>query len=460
MNKRIQKINSALALLVALPCFGALAATDSSSPGILGKNDWLFYRYEITEASDAPFTEVSIDLISRLNREFARNGVTMAMTMVPIKMRIYAEFLPPDIKPKDDMLNNYARMGKLLQNAGVNFIDMNTAFMNSPMRLSDTPLYMRLDTHWAPSGALLGAEAIKAGIDSIPELKKVVDRIPAQEFKLTWDKRKVNSRGRDLIAQLPKGTPSPAPEQLLIFRVTKAGAADNLLAENTGPGITLVGSSYSHAWTSFPEALRFTLQRDLLSISVGADQGSWVGMESYLRNDAFQSQRPEMVIWEMPERDMRAPPNYKYREARYVVDNTDWLLRSAAWIQKNCAPSASKASIEATGLAAQGEVKAAATTPADFVELSFDKPVGTLDYLSANLVSNGSKKISVEVMDTSGAASKFTVATSGEDTPHILRIAIPATGKTYNKLRITPGNTDGFSLKDVQVCRLPEDLLK
>jgi alginate O-acetyltransferase complex protein AlgJ len=75
------------------------------------------------------------------------------------------------------------------------------------------------------------------------------------------------------------------------------------------------------------------LQRNLLDISIPVDQGPWVGMEAYLRDDAFKTNRPKLIIWEIPEREMRSPPNYKYRDARYVIDNTEWLSRIAALLK-------------------------------------------------------------------------------------------------------------------------------
>ena len=61
-------------------------------------------------------------------------------------------------------------------------------------------------------------------------------------------------------------------------------------------------------------------------------------MESYLKDEAFQANPPKLLIWEMPERDMRAPPDYKYREARYVMGNAEWLKRVTELVQKAPAP--------------------------------------------------------------------------------------------------------------------------
>ena len=100
----------------ALGMTSALAA--DAAPGIVGKNDWLFYRYELSEAPDAAMTAESIALIQRFNKVLAANGVSMAVTMVPLKMRIYAEHLPDSIKLNDYVSGNYERMTKALQAAG------------------------------------------------------------------------------------------------------------------------------------------------------------------------------------------------------------------------------------------------------------------------------------------------------------------------------------------------------
>ena len=223
-----------------------------------------------------------------------------------------------------------------------------------------------------------------------------------------------------------------------------------------------MGSSYSRGWTRFAESLRYTLQRDILTIAVGADQGSWIGMESYLMDDAFQTKKPKLIIWEMPERDMRAPPNYQYREARYLLDNTEWLLRASAWVQSSCAPSAVSAKIIAGGPARAGgaEVKTGATSDADFIRVNFEKPMDKLDYLSAHVSTAGSKSIVLEASGAGENTRKFTVAAAGDGAMHVLKSPLPGAGAGFTKLRIFPGKSSGFAMKDLRVCRQPEDLLK
>jgi len=189
----------------------------------------------------------------------------------------------------------------------------------------------------------------------------------------------------------------------------------------------------------------------VLSVSVGADQGSWVGMESYLRDDAFQGSPPKLLIWEMPERDMRAPPNYSFRDARYLSDNTEWLLRASAWVQRTCKPSSVTAKM--------GAAPAGATGDADFVEITFDKPLAKLDYLSMQAVVAGSKSVTLEASGPGVTTRKFVVGVAGDDTAHALKAPLPSNGAGFNKVKLYPGKASKVSLANLQVCRQPEDLL-
>lgn len=444
-----------------------VAYAADSAPGIVGKNDWLFYRYEMSDASDAAMTDTSLGLIQHFNKVLSANGIKLAVVMVPLKMRIYAEHLPDSIKVNDYMGHNYERMSKALQAAEVNVIDLNAAFLNSPKRNSDTPLFFRLDTHWTPTGAMLAAETIKAGINANPALKKALDATPEESFKIVIGNRKRPSKGRDLVEQLPPNSLTFAPEQITQVTVNRAQPPKEDLLGNRPPiGLTLVGSSYSHDWTGFADALRYALQRDILSIGVGADKGSWVGMESYLRDDAFQTKAPKMLIWEIPERDMRAPPNYEFREARYVSNNTEWLLRVSAWVQTSCRPSTVTAKLAPVGLASKaanlkgGEVATGPTNDGDFIEIGFDKPIEKLDYLVARATAAGSKTITVEGSGPGVATRRFTLNMPGDDDTHTLKTPLPSNGNGFVKVRIFPGKSNSFALQNLQVCRQPEDLLK
>ena len=440
-------------------------AADAAT-GILGRNEWLFYRYEMTDARDAEKTNVTLDLIQRFNKVLAANNIALGVAMVPLKMRIYAEHLPDDVKINDYMGGNNERMTKVLRDAGVHVMDLNTAFLNSPKRASDSPLFFRLDQNWSPSGVLVAAEAVKAGILAAPMLKNALDAMPEEEFRVVLGNRKRASKGRDLVQYLPPNSPSFAPEQVAPVTVNRVQPPKvDALGNRVSSGITLLGSGYSHDWTGFADALRYVLQRDVLSIGVGTDRGSWVGMETYLRSNAFQTKAPKILIWEMPERDMRAPPDYQYRDARYQSDNNEWLLRVSALVQTECRPSSVATKLTSNGLAANkgnwkgGEIVTGPVNDDDFIEVGFDKPIDKHDYLWVRAAVNGAKAVVFEGSGPGVVPRRFTLNVSGDEPQHAFKIPLLSRGVGFTKLRIFPGQISSFSLQGIQVCRQPDDLL-
>lgn len=451
-------------LLSLMGAHGGVCASDEPPVGILGKDQWLYYRYELTEPIDENATLQTIDLIQRFSKLLQASGVTLAVAMVPIKMRIYAEHLPDDVKLNPYMANDYARMSSALAQHGVHVLDLNTPFLTSSLRNSSTPLFYRLDTHWSLAGAMVAAEAVKTGIEANPVLRQLVSSMPRREYTIAYGTRKIPSAGRDLIAQLPRNSIKFAYEQVTPISITAKQTTSTGLTDSTvAPGVALLGSSYSKDWTGFADGLRYVLQRDVFSMGVGADQGSWVGMEAYLRDDGFQLNPPQLLIWEMPERDMRAPPDYKYREARYWSRNSDWLLRVAALVQKTCDPSPKLVRIAPVGLGARAtrapEVRADRTSDQDFVELEFDRPLDRFEYLSFRMGANSSHTMTLDAVTDVKSSKRFEFSAQGNDSPHQVRMPLPVDKGSVTRVRIVPGKTTSFSLAKPEVCRLPEKLL-
>lgn len=326
MRKRT--VNKLLCAVLACSAFGMGTAQAQSGAPIVGKNEWLFTPYEFATPDDASDTEATLQLLQKVNKLFERTGIALALVIVPSKIRIYSDQLPDNKKLDAYTADKYENVAKTLRAGGVNVVNLNQPFLTNPQRTSDSPFFLRLDTHWSPSGAMLAAETIKAEIDRAPALKAALAATPEEKYIVTWTKQRVNQRARDLVKLMPADAPSFAPEQTLQFKTTRAKESQaGLLSAGDNVGITVIGSSYTNKNTGYPDAIRFTLQRDLLDISIPVDQGPWVGMEAYLKDEAFKTKKPKLIIWEIPEREMRSPPNYKFRDARYVSDNNAWLSR-------------------------------------------------------------------------------------------------------------------------------------
>jgi alginate O-acetyltransferase complex protein AlgJ len=327
MKKRT--INKILGAVLLGSAFGMTAVHADGYQPVIGKNNWLFTPYEFAHPEDAADTEATVQLMQKVNKLFERSGIALALLIVPSKIRIYSDQLPDNKKLDAYTADKYENVAKTLLAGGVNVVNLNQPYLTSPQRTGDTPFFLRLDTHWAPSGALLAAETVKAEIDRTPSLKAALAATPEEKYTLVWTKQKVNQRARDLVKLMPAAEAQGyAPEQTLQFKAVRVKESQaGLLAGGDNVGITVIGSSYTNKNTGYPDGLRYTLQRDLLDISIPVDQGPWVGMEAYLKDEAFKTRKPKLIIWEIPERELRSPPNYKFRDARYVSDNNAWLAR-------------------------------------------------------------------------------------------------------------------------------------
>jgi alginate O-acetyltransferase complex protein AlgJ len=467
MDKYILNLAQILICIIFVNAFSiskAQARGGDITPSFVGKNDWLFYSGEFADEVDKSATLSSVEVIQRFNRILSRNGIAMAFVMVPLKIRIYPEFLPDNVTLNPYTLGNYDRLVKALRDMGVNVIDLNSAFMSSPKRNNfNSPLFIRLDTHWSPEGALLAAETVRKEIDAQSILKAAMETVQEEQFRFSWGDKKVNTPSRNLILALPTGSPNFGDEPLLSMKVSRVVNSDvkNLLSGNLAPSVTLIGSSYSSIVYQFPLALRYTLQRDVLAISVEATHGPWDAMETYLRDDSFQTSKPKLLLWEIPERDMRGPPDFKYRPARYRSDNEEWLLRAAAWVQGACNVSPVVGTIVAGGLVNEvsDKVTATLTTENDYFEIDFDKPLSKLDYLSASISLTASNKVILEATRDGGSSRKFEIPIMGDSIPHNLRVPLLTKGEGFTKVKIYPGKGGPFKFSEFQICRQPDDLL-
>jgi len=189
------------------------------SPVIIRKDQWLFYRPEMIQPTDEHSINISLDLVQRFNKILAAYGTTLAYAIVPIKMRIYADFLPEQAKLSPYMTTNYERIIKVLKAKGVNAVDVNTAMMKSPIRTSISPIFLKGDTHWSQLGGMVVVEAIKDEILENHLLKKAYDATPAEKYTMEFRKKLYTLKGGDLRNGLPADYPKHALEQTLLFDI-------------------------------------------------------------------------------------------------------------------------------------------------------------------------------------------------------------------------------------------------
>ena len=434
-----------LSVLVSFFSFQAFAVTTS----IVGKDDWLFYQYEIFDNSAKQDISQNTDLVSKINKLLKMNEIELLVALVPLKMRIYSEYLEPNRDLLNPFMeNNYDNVAIKFSEEGVNFANLNEAFLKSSERNSSTPLYFKYDTHWSPSGGMLAAQTIKSTIENTPALKDAFEKTPITEYNLfkggiiNWPKGDLTSA-----KSLPPGYVSKGIERGENYSAVRRDNKNlGLFDGGDNSDLIEIGSSYSEKWTLFPEAIQFTLQRNPTFYAITADKGPWYAMLAMLQDSTFQKQRTKLVIWELLERELRVLPDYPYRAPRYKFNNQEWLYRAAALIEKKCSLSNLEVSVV-------DKINGKQSKETDFVEVAFPKGSNKMNYLS--FYEKGTSLIKVELFtpEKNAATMTFELPASKES---IVKVPLYSTKGNVSKIRIFPGATAGFKAENFQICNQPE----
>jgi alginate O-acetyltransferase complex protein AlgJ len=445
-----------LAFSLALTPFITSAQT-LGNLAIPGKNQWLFYGVEFSDASVQDKTNESVDLIALVNGQLKDNGVALLLALAPIKARIYKQHLPDD-KPLTPYLDsNYKRMRDILLAKGVVSADINTAF-SDPAVAADSGLYYRLDSHWSQRGALLAGETVKKEIENRPEFKSALAPLPPLPMKLIEHKKTRLSKARDL-TQLMSADEAKKyeSEPFLPIQFQRTAPSSSLTGAEEVPGVVLVGSSYSQEWTGFPDSIRYYLQKDVGNYSLDASIGQWVGFYRYLQSDAYHLSSPKLVVWEIPERDMVATPDFKYRDARYQMHRIDWSMGATAWAQRNC--QAGQGSVKGLGSGAKTAktkdttaIQISGAAADTYIDIEVFNAAKGADYIDARVASSSDQTLAVEVV-AGKKRSLPTVKLIGDGQAHVLRIPLTSSEGVVTKARIVFSGPANVELSGVRICQ-------
>jgi len=423
---------------------------------IVGKNGWLFASYATVHEQQDSEVLASVELIKKANQILKKANIRLVVITVPFKMELYHEYLPDGIELSRYMKDfNDATLSRLSE-SGVAVIDLKKAFHQAIQNDPQTLLFYKLDTHWTHSGTIVAAKTVQQGLSSDPNLRKIYDAIPAVPFTLNWDKRAyVQSKIRDLVKSVPSNLSAYPPERTKSFTVIRGGetASAPLTGESQGGELVLVGSSASGDWLRFPDALRYSLQRNILNFSIDADTGFWAVLRGYLQSDHFQKKKPSLLIWEIPAQAFPGGPNLPWRLERYKTHPQLWLLQIAALTETVCDPVSVKIEVRAGAGFPTGPEPA--NSKRSDLEIQFDKPLDASMYLRANAVTNGTQQLMVEAWSKQQLKNRMNVDVGTDGINHALRVPIGVGLKEISQLKVT-----GISaLRDVQICRYSENWL-
>jgi alginate O-acetyltransferase complex protein AlgJ len=263
---------------------------EGKSGVVIGSDGWLFTSEDFA-TSDNDEAEIAdkLSVIKSVQAKLQQQNIKLVVALIPDKSRVYQEYLGRYLRPAK-LEARYQTFRKSLQDSNIVAPDILEAL--SDMKTT-TAVFLKADTHWTPAGAKATADVIFKSSAPL-----VADQ-PKKQFATSQAAPAIYAS--DLRKFIPLGWFATEGEKVATAKTTEVNATSDLLGQTTVP-ITLVGTSYSaiEIW-NFAGALE---QAFSLNVANQAKEG--LGpippMMEYLASKDIIVNRPQMVIWEFPER--------------------------------------------------------------------------------------------------------------------------------------------------------------
>lgn len=283
----------------------------------LGRDGWLFSTEELQFQEQAVQAQKArMAILTQAQKALVARRVQLLVVLVPDKARVLAGQTAQGRYPAWNAAR-YPQALAALRAAGVPVVDLWPVLQSA----ADQPaLYYRTDTHWNQLGAERAAQAVAQAV------RQLAPDLPTAQFVTTQqpEAERVGDLLRMMGLQAMPGALRPAPEreapaQTLaqpragapaggLLDAPAGAAAPSLLGDGAGaggPAVALVGSSYSRRG-NFDGYLAQALGAEVLNMA--KDGGGFIqAMAAYVADQAFKTQAPRVLIWEIPERVLSAP---------------------------------------------------------------------------------------------------------------------------------------------------------
>lgn len=276
----------------------------------VGREGWLFLTEELRFHADAEAKmAVRVDLLAAAASALGQMNVKLVIALVPDKARVYPQYLASGKMP-DYTRARYQAAINALQSRDVHVVDLLGALR---LAAENGDVYYRSDTHWNQAGAQVAAKAVAAKVvqlDGTLGTSEFVTEVSTTRTQRPGDLLKL--MGLDHAADFLR--PPVDAEPVVTTRQTAALSTD-LFGDEAVP-VVLTGTSYSLRG-NFHGFLQQALASEVLNTA--KDGGGLLGAAtSYLKDAAFRSSKPRVLVWEIPERLLAAE----------LKDEANWLLET------------------------------------------------------------------------------------------------------------------------------------
>ncbi|MFW3894702.1 alginate O-acetyltransferase AlgX-related protein [Pseudomonas bharatica] len=268
-----------------------------------GCPQWLFISDELKiNRHAADNAKAKAAAVIALRDRLKKRGIQLLVSVVPDKSRIAASQLcelprPPSLEPR---VRDWTAS---LQAAGVNVLDLTPTLQ--PL---GAEAFLRLDTHWSEAGAHAAAVAIAGKLAGMG-----FTATPTRSFDSA--RQPASPRPGDLVRLagldwLPAHL-QPAEEVVMTSTINEqvpqaqggGDSLDDLFGDDNLPNLALIGTSFSRN-SNFAGFLQQALNAPIGNFA--KDGGEFSGAaKAYFASPAFSQTPPQLVVWEIPERDVQ-----------------------------------------------------------------------------------------------------------------------------------------------------------
>lgn len=303
-----QKLPARDALIATANSLRYLIAGGAGEQVRTGRDDWLFLADELRfEADGGAHLNARAELLGSTSQRLERQGVKLVVALVPDKARLYSAKLAGGAYP-GYLRSRYPDALAALRGRGVTVVDLLAPLTSGAQR---EEVYYRSDTHWNQTGAQIAAAAVAQSVQQLGlDLEKTAF--------VTAPGGTIAERPGDLIRMMglesmPNALrPRPDSEAAVVTQQSSPEVGGGLFDKAVVP-VVLTGTSYSLRG-NFHGYLQQALSAKVLNAA--KDGGGFLqATGAYLTNEAFATDKPKVLIWELPERFLLAP----------LADENEWL---------------------------------------------------------------------------------------------------------------------------------------
>lgn len=289
-------------IFVTLLIISSSIASAQNMPEFFPSNGMAVAKWELDGARQdigKPAIQNNLAAIRLVVDGFRRAGVETRVVVVPSRFHIYTDRLGViDRVTFEGENTNFAKINSWLTANNIESLNVLKDLKNSKYVSSEPGLFFRYDPHWTPYGSGEVARIIAPYISGFVSKK--------QENSYTLNKptpRKEQAYRNRLINP---NDPS-LPIEMDVPVTSKFKDLGNLLDVEEGAEVVMLGTSFSAAYR-FEEALNFYLQTRVLNYSKSG-QGLWEPLTKYLGSVEWKTEKPKVIIWEIPEHIVTLYPN-------------------------------------------------------------------------------------------------------------------------------------------------------